>query len=490
MGILLSAPITTKDSEQGEDALICYGTSTMQGWRTGMEDAHAHVLGFDKNSAFFAIFDGHGGFEVARYCARHMAEELTKAPSYAKGEIPQAMKEAYISVDRNMATPAGNKELGDIHTAGISSSEAREEGMMGGMKSGLKPDGVGCTAVSAFFKDGLLYCANSGDSRCVLSRNGQPIAMSNDHKPDLPDERRRILDAGGFVTNGRVNGNLNLSRAIGDQDYKRDKTLPPERQIITCVPDISMQKIREDEDEFVVLACDGIWDCMSNQQVVSFVRSRLLPELAASSTNATSPTPALCPVKRTADGDDQQQDEQQQQDQQSAEDKEKEKEKEEATLIAATSPTELLKLICESVLDRCLAPSSAMGIGCDNMSMTIIMPKGTKFGKAVLARFANAQQPAATAATSETTPADQSTTVISASATVSAAPAPDAKVTTNTGSNGQDGTAPSAPATPNTTTTTAAPTSKQTTTTAAVQNPSEAIASPSSQATVSPQPSN
>lgn len=413
MGILLSSPITTKESEQGEDALIAYGTSTMQGWRTGMEDAHAHVLGFDKNSAFFAIFDGHGGFEVARYCSRHMPEELTKAPSYLKGDYPQALKEAYISVDRLMATAAGNKELGDIHKAGISGSEAREEGMMGGMKNGLKPDGVGCTAVSAFIKDGLLYCANSGDSRCVLSRAGQPVAMSTDHKPDLPDERRRILDAGGFVTNGRVNGNLNLSRAIGDQDYKRDKTLPPERQIITCVPDIKIEKINEETDEFVVLACDGIWDCMSNQQVVSFVRSRLFPTTPSSSSSsaekatidATSTTTTATTVPSTTTTTDANAPEAMEED--------------DATLIKASSLTELLRLICESVLDRCLAPSSAMGIGCDNMSMTIVLPQNTKFAKAVRARFANSQQPATTSpvvvqsASTHTMPAAATTAVSS-----------------------------------------------------------------------------
>jgi protein phosphatase 1G len=66
-----------------------------------------------------------------------------------------------------------------------------------------------------------LYVANAGDSRCVLCRGLTTKALTTDHKPTNPDEERRIIDAGGFVTEGRVNGCLNLSRAIGDMNYKQ-----------------------------------------------------------------------------------------------------------------------------------------------------------------------------------------------------------------------------------------------------------------------------
>ena len=70
-----------------------------------------------------------------------------------------------------------------------------------------------------------LYVANSGDSRSVLCRNNGPFDMSVDHKPDNIEEKRRIEKAGGYVSDGRVNGNLNLSRALGDLEYKRDDKL-------------------------------------------------------------------------------------------------------------------------------------------------------------------------------------------------------------------------------------------------------------------------
>jgi protein phosphatase 1G len=72
----------------------------------------------------------------------------------------------------------------------------------------------------------------------------------------------------------RVNGNLNLSRAIGDLKYKGVKELHPKDQVITAEPDIVVEA-RHADDEFMVLACDGVWDCMSNQECVDFVRARL-----------------------------------------------------------------------------------------------------------------------------------------------------------------------------------------------------------------------
>ena len=65
-----------------------------------------------------------------------------------------------------------------------------------------------------------IYCANAGDSRTVMCERGQAVELSFDHKPDLPEERNRIMKAGGEVVEGRVNGMLALSRAIGDFDYK------------------------------------------------------------------------------------------------------------------------------------------------------------------------------------------------------------------------------------------------------------------------------
>jgi serine/threonine protein phosphatase PrpC len=97
--------------------------------------------------------------------------------------------------------------------------------------------------------------------------------MSIDHKPELPNELKRIEKAGGWVSDGRVLGNLNLSRGLGDSEYKLNENLKPEEQIISAFPDIKIENLNNDID-FIVLACDGIWDCKSNQEVCEFFNEK------------------------------------------------------------------------------------------------------------------------------------------------------------------------------------------------------------------------
>lgn len=117
----------------------------------------------------------------------------------------------------------------------------------------------GCTAVAAVLRGLDLYVANAGDSRCIVCRKGKVVEMSFDHKPEDEAEFERIRKAGGRVSaDGRVNGGLNLSRAIGDHGYKTRADLKSEEQMISALPDLRKLTLNKD-DEFMVLACDGIW---------------------------------------------------------------------------------------------------------------------------------------------------------------------------------------------------------------------------------------
>ena len=130
--------------------------------------------------------------------------------------------------------------------------------------------GAGCTACSAIITPTEIICGNSGDSRAVLARKSSTpggkflaVELSEDHKPELPSERQRIEKAGGFVEDNRVKGVLNLSRSLGDLEYKQDATLSFEDQMITAVPEIKKQKLGSDA-AFLIIACDGIWDCLTS----------------------------------------------------------------------------------------------------------------------------------------------------------------------------------------------------------------------------------
>ncbi|CAJ1355846.1 unnamed protein product [Effrenium voratum] len=145
----------------------------------------------------------------------------------------------------------------------------------------------GTTAVCCLLQGQELILGHVGDSRAVLSRRGQAVRLTEDHKPELLRETARIEAAGGFVQDGatamgsgkeyRVNGGLNLSRALGDLHYKSDIKRKPSEQMVSAVPDTSRLRWQLGSEEFILLASDGVWECMTDQQAVNFVRSRLPP---------------------------------------------------------------------------------------------------------------------------------------------------------------------------------------------------------------------
>jgi serine/threonine protein phosphatase PrpC len=98
------------------------------------------------------------------------------------------------------------------------------------------------------------------------------VALSEDHKPSQEEEQKRVIAAGGFVEDDRVNGSLNMSRSLGDFEYKSNESKNYKEQMVTCLPDI--RKVdRAQQDKFIVLACDGIWDCLNNQETVDLLKN-------------------------------------------------------------------------------------------------------------------------------------------------------------------------------------------------------------------------
>ncbi|CAI5645777.1 unnamed protein product [Oreochromis niloticus] len=521
MGAYLSQPSTTKTSSDGGNSNMSYGFSAMQGWRVSMEDAHNSIPDFDEDTAMFAVYDGHGGEEVALYCSKYLPDIIKEQKAYKDGKLQKALEDAFLAIDGRITTEEVIKELVQIagrpteeppaekvaeeddldteeaallheeatmtieellvrygqnrnaikHAAAMSASakkgsgsqpessgdkgegseeqkkeelngeveveesnektkegegaacgsklracrrrggaegsgsadsgadsgssngeekagkaegdagpscssssskasgdsksrffddsesegeeeeaseeedvsededgdsseleeeedteegeedsedEEEEEMCLPGMDGKEEPGSdSGTTAVVALIRGKQLIVANAGDSRCVVSERGKAVDMSYDHKPEDEVELARIKNAGGKVTmDGRVNGGLNLSRAIGDHFYKRNKSLPPEEQMISAMPDVKVLTLNEDHD-FMVIACDGIWNVLSSQEVVDFISERIKPD--------------------------------------------------------QNGKTRALSLIVEELLDHCLAPdTSGDGTGCDNMTCVIV----------------------------------------------------------------------------------------------------------------------
>jgi protein phosphatase PTC1 len=107
-----------------------------------------------------------------------------------------------------------------------------------------------------------LYTANAGDARVVISRGGKAHRLTYDHKASDPAEAKRITDRGGFVAYNRVNGILSVTRALGDHAMKEWVVCDPYYTEIALTP----------KDEFVILACDGVWDVLSDQEAVDLVK--------------------------------------------------------------------------------------------------------------------------------------------------------------------------------------------------------------------------
>jgi serine/threonine protein phosphatase PrpC len=207
--------------------------------------------------AVFAVFDGHGGHEVAQYVEKQFVPSLERNPSFRRNDLERALSENFIAMDQLILTPAGQAEIRRLMNSDTPGGESM----------------AGCTANVVLVKDGNLVVANAGDSRAVLGRGGQAVELSLDHKPDLPIEKARIERAGGYVEDGRVMGNINLSRSLGDFEYK-NSSKPPAEHMITAVPDTRSVRLTANDD-FMILACDGIWDMLTSEQAVAFVYERL-----------------------------------------------------------------------------------------------------------------------------------------------------------------------------------------------------------------------
>ncbi|XP_010451772.1 PREDICTED: protein phosphatase 2C 77-like [Camelina sativa] len=246
-----------------------YGVTSICGRRPEMEDSVSTIPrflqvasssfldgrvttnGFNPHSSahFFGVYDGHGGSQVANYCRERMhlalTEEIVKEkPEFCDGDTWQekwkkALFNSFMRVD---------SEIEPVAHA---------------------PETVGSTSVVAVVFPTHIFVANCGDSRAVLCRGKTPLALSTDHKPDRDDEAARIEAAGGKVIrwNGaRVFGVLAMSRSIGDRYLKP-----------SVIPDPEVTSVRRvKEDDCLILASDGLWDVMTNEEVCDLARKRIL----------------------------------------------------------------------------------------------------------------------------------------------------------------------------------------------------------------------
>ncbi|CAM8908989.1 unnamed protein product [Rhodiola kirilowii] len=204
------------------------------------------------NFDFFAVYDGHGGSHVAQFCHEQLHQVVANE---VREEMFGGAQCKLLNWKKVMAGSFGKMD------DQINSAETQES-----MKT------IGSTAVVAVVGEEQLIVANCGDSRAVICRGGVAVALSTDHKPDRPDELERVEAAGGRVINWngfRVLGVLATSRSIGDQYLK---------PFVISEPEVTICQ-RTNNDEFLILASDGLWDVISNEVACQLVRKCLFGRL-------------------------------------------------------------------------------------------------------------------------------------------------------------------------------------------------------------------
>lgn len=270
---------------------ITYGADATSGHHLSYQhDRMLHAT--TPHGHIFGVFDGHGspqrGHVLSHFCATRFIPLLQQCDAWSRpnnGERHDELVDALQWV---------------VHTL---EREAFE--MEGGEHEGNGKGGYpGTTLCVAVIKEGWLYCANVGDSRAVMGVLGperqsgmynsliKAEQLTTDHSCDEPSERRRIEQAGGFVVEGRLNGKLNMSRCLGDFEFKQYRNSPRFSSagveyadtLLVATPDIRVKRLQSD-DLFIILGSDGLFSSrVTNEMVVLQAESNLVLRKSATET--------------------------------------------------------------------------------------------------------------------------------------------------------------------------------------------------------------
>jgi len=233
----------TKEAAAGNRRFYQWGCMSVQGKRDHMEDRY--TVGKLPSIALFGVFDGHGGSVTSTFASTYFNQYFVQNHNAHPDDMEKALRGAIAETQKQLQFAAPKKSPRD-----------------------------GSTAIICAVDQEAIWTVNVGDSRAVLSRNSKCIPLSEDHKPDRPDEKERIEAAGGQVLtnrdcpriyNSNGQGGLALSRALGDEFYKNPKEL-----LVPAEPDITRRELHRDDD-FLILASDGLWDVYSSEKAVAFV---------------------------------------------------------------------------------------------------------------------------------------------------------------------------------------------------------------------------
>lgn len=261
---------------------VRWGSIALQGLREEMEDDIIVRPDGLQGFSFAAVFDGHGGFSSVEFLSANYRDELYK-------ECVEALQGGLLLVEKDFKAIKGALQEAFLKA---------DTRLLKRLEMNGEEDESGATATAIFIGDDELLISHIGDSSAVLCRSGKAEVLTSPHRPygsnkTSLDEIRRIREAGGWISNGRICGDIAVSRAFGDVRFKTKKNemlqkgvqegkwsakfisrVQLNNDLVVAYPDIYQVALGSDA-EFVVLATDGLWDYMSSSEAVSFVRDQL-----------------------------------------------------------------------------------------------------------------------------------------------------------------------------------------------------------------------
>ncbi|CAL4937452.1 unnamed protein product [Urochloa decumbens] len=244
--------ISPTDVRPGFLPVFRSGSCAEIGPKSYMEDEHVCVDNFVEHlggraagipapGAFYGVFDGHGGTDASCFVRKNILKFIVEDVNFPSN-VEKAIRGAFLKADHALA---------DSHSLDNDS---------------------GTTALTALIFGRTLFVANAGDCRAVLGRRGRAVELSRDHKPNCKSEKIRIEKLGGTVFDGYLNGQLAVARALGDWHMKGPKgSVSP----LSAEPEMQ-EMVLSEEDEFLIIGCDGLWDVMTSQCAVTIVRKELM----------------------------------------------------------------------------------------------------------------------------------------------------------------------------------------------------------------------
>lgn len=257
------------DPFQGLSFQVGVAENKNAAYRAKMEDVHTYVANFAERLdwGYFAIFDGHAGKLTARWCGNNLhtlleQEILAKEDSTQDAapsnlcDVKQVFHDVFVKADE-LIEEEGSGSSGCTAAVAVLRWESVADGVTSTVEKSDRYD-----FVPQEHHRRMLYTSNVGDLRIVLCRGTKLYRLTYDHKASDRHEIERVRDVGGLVVKNRVNGVLAITRSLGDSYIKT---------LVTGKPFTTATEITR-EDEFLILACDGVWDVVSDDAACKFVQ--------------------------------------------------------------------------------------------------------------------------------------------------------------------------------------------------------------------------